>query len=199
MGKLGNTLSKPPVLALAVMVLVGFYLSAYPVMGALMQEHTPKGGEFDTSFAYSPAEAARKASLYDEAGSGAMIRLHWTYDLAFPVAYGLLLSSAWAFGLRLAAGATGKPRYSLLLVPFAAVLFDLFENASVSVLLAAEGAGAPGSVSLTAARMAAVAASCSTVLKWVFVLVAFAGAIVLPVAGLVAAFLRRRKAGRAAG
>lgn len=199
MRKLGNALSKPPVLALALTLLVAFYLFGYPVMGKLMLEHTPRGAEFDTAFAYSPAEALRRASLYDAAGRSAMIRLHWTYDLAFPLAYGFFLASAWAFGLRRIAGTAGTPRYFLLLVPFVAVLFDLLENASVSVMLAIVDSGPPGSASYAAVRIAAVAACGSTALKWAFVLVAFAGAMSLPVAGVAASVLRKWKAGRHTG
>ncbi len=199
MAKLGNALSKPSILALALMLLVAFYLFGYPAMGALMVKHTPRGAEFDTVFVYSPAEAVHKASLYDATGRSAMISLHWTYDLAFPVAYGFFLASAWAFGLRLVAGTTGKPRYFLLFVPLAAVLFDLLENASVSVLLAMVGSGPPGSTSHAAVRIAAVIACVSTALKWAFVLTAFAGAMILPAAGVAASVFRKRKAGRRTG
>ena len=200
MGALGNALSKPLVLALALVLFTGFLIFGYPVMGSLMREHTPAGAEFDTVFAYSPAEAVRKAAMYDDAGRAAMIAMHWTYDLAFPAVYGFLLAALWAFGLRHLAGperdATRRPRYGFLAVPIAGSLFDLLENASVSVLLAASGSGnVPGASGLSAV-LASCLASGTTVLKGVFVSAAFAGGIVLPAAGILV-LLKRNVASRA--
>jgi hypothetical protein len=187
MESLGKILSKPLVLALALVLFVMFMLLGYPVMGALMIEHTPPGAAFDLAFAYSPAEALRKAALYDEAGRAAMIALHWTYDLAFPVVYGLFLASMWAWGLRLLAGASRSslPRYRLLLVPLAAPLFDLLENAAVAVLLAAAGSGASSGVPGRVAILASFVASGATVLKWVFVSAALGGGVLLSIAGIL--------------
>jgi hypothetical protein len=197
MGTLGNTLSKPLVLVLSLVLFVMFMLIGYPAMGALMLEHTPPGAAFDLAFAYSPAEALSKTALYDEAGRAAMISLHWTYDLAYPAVYGLFLASMWAWGLRMLAGTsrTQLPRYRMLLIPLAAPLFDLIENAAVAVLLATAGSvagsGAPGRVAVVASFLA----SGATVLKWLAVSVALIGGLVLSVAGILI-WLKRHIASR---
>jgi len=190
MRNLCSTLSKPSILLIATALLLAFFLFAYPAMGSMFAAHTPAGGAFDTVFYYTPAEAVSKASLFGAADGEAMIRGHWTYDLAFPLSYGLFCASAWAFGLRLLAGRSRAPRFGLVAVPLAAVFFDICENASVSALLAAYPVG-PGAQGLIV-RLAAVAASASTPLKWLFVVPAFAGALALPIAGLAAAALKKR-------
>jgi hypothetical protein len=187
MESLGNIVSKPQVLVLALVLFVLFMVLGYPAMGALMIEHTPTGAAFDLAFAYSPAEALGKAAMYDKAGRAAMISLHWTYDLAFPAAYGFFLASMWAWGLRLLAGASRSrlPRYRLLLVPLAAPLFDLLENAAVAVLLAAVGTGASSGLPGRLAILASFVASGATVLKWVFVSAALGGGVLLSIAGIL--------------
>ncbi len=164
-----------------------FFVFAYPAMGALMLEHTPAGAEFDTALFYTPAEAVRKAILYDSVGRSTMIRLHWTYDLAFPLVYGFFCISAWAFGLGLLAGTEKLARFGFLVIPLAAALFDVMENTAISFLLVS-------GISGTGLRVAAVMASAATLLKWLFVIPAFAGAIILPFAGLVATRVRSRRA-----
>lgn len=185
--RFGSTLSRPRVLAASAALFAAFLALGFPAMGAAFDAATPEGGSFDTVFFYSPAEAARKAASYGAEEAAAAIRVHWTYDLAFPLAYGLFCASAWAFGLRTLAGAGRPPRPGFVLIPIAAALFDLGENAAVSALLASlSGAVGP----------AAVLASVLTLAKWVFVVPAFAGALGLPVAGFVASAIRRRR-GRA--
>jgi len=81
-------------------------------------------------------------------------------------------------------------RWPSVALPLAAVVFDLCENASVSALLASYAAA--GSAGL-AARIAAAAASAFTLLKWLAVVPALAGAILLPAAGLAAVALAARR------
>ncbi len=195
MNRLGTMLSRKAVVGLAAVLLVAFGAFGFPPMVALLDASTPEGGEFDTELFYTPAQAIEKASLFSPAGRAGSIRAHWSWDLAFPLAYGFFCAAAWAFGLRLLAGTGRQPRYLFLLVPLAGSFFDVFENAAVSVLLAADPAGP---VLRAAAVAAAIAASDGTALKWLFVVPAFSGAIVLPVAGLTAAFVLRRSANRPA-
>jgi hypothetical protein len=190
--KIGSFLSSPRAVALASVLFVIFMVFGYPKMGTLLREHTPPGAEFDTAFAFSPADAVRKATMYDEHGRAAMVRLHWTYDLAFPAAYGFLLAAMWAVGLRWLAGKTRVPRYAFLAIPFAGPLFDVLENASVSVLLAALGPSRPGGGLDLLVSMASFVASPANALKWTFVSLALAGAVLLPIAGGAASILRRR-------
>lgn len=187
MNRLGTMLSRKAVVGLAGVLLVAFGAFGFPPMVALLDASTPEGGEFDTELFYTPAQAVEKAALFSQAGRAGSIQAHWTWDLAFPLAYGFFCVAAWAYGLRLLAGTGRPPRYLFLLVPLAGSLFDVFENAAVSVLLASAPAG-------PVLRVAAAAASAGTVLKWLFVVPAFSGAIVLPVAGLTVALVRHRSA-----
>lgn len=184
-------LSRKAVVGLAAVLLLAFGAFGFPPMVALLDASTPEGGEFDTELFYTPAQAIEKASLFSPAGRAGSIRAHWTWDLAFPLAYGFFCTAAWALGLRLLAGTGRQPRYLFLLLPLAGSLFDVFENAAVSALLAADPAG-------PVLRAAAMAASAGTALKWLLVVPAFSGAVVLPVAGLTAAFVLRRSARRPA-
>lgn len=186
-------LSRGYVLAISAALLALFMVTGYPALGSSLAAATPDGGAFDLSLFYTPAEAVRKASSYTEAEALASIRVHWTLDLAFPLAYGLFCASAWAFGLRRLARPASEPRYGFLLVPLASTAFDLAENVAVAALLAGARYGAPADPGL-----AAVCASAATVLKWTFVAAAFAGAPCLVVAGAFAGrALRRRASDRA--
>jgi hypothetical protein len=183
MDTIGNALSRKSVAALSAAILAAFFVFAFPRMGAEMAAITPAGGEYDTALFYSPAQAALKASLYDGPQRAALASLHWTYDLAFPLSYGFFSLAMWALGLRLLAG-SARPRYVLLLIPLAAPLFDILENASVTALLRVASSGA-------AFRIAAAASSVCTVAKWLLVAVALLGALGLLAAGLIASAVRR--------
>jgi hypothetical protein len=98
----------------------------------------------------------------------------------------------WAVGLRWFAGKARTPRYVFLAIPFAGPLFDILENASVSVLLAALGSSRLGGGLDMLVSLASFMASLSNALKWVFVSLALAGAVLLPIAGGVASILRKR-------
>ncbi|MBU0926710.1 MAG: hypothetical protein KKA67_03080, partial [Spirochaetes bacterium] len=169
MERIGRALARRETVAVAAILLAAFAAFGMPRMRALMEEHTPAGGSFDTEFFYTPAQASDKASLYGDAQAAASVRAHWTYDLAFPLCYGFFSASAWAFGLSLLASGSRGPRFGLLLVPIAGSAFDLCENAAVSLFLAADPSG-------PAAGLLAAAASAGTALKWLFVMPAFAGA-----------------------
>lgn len=145
---LGPALARPAVFGLAVAVFAAFVALVLPGKAADAAAYTPPGAGFDTSFFYSPAEAAERAAAYSAGGRAAYIYDRWTFDLAWPAAYGFFMLSSWAFGLRLFAGARGKaPAYRALALPALGVAFDLAENAAVTALMIgtgmAAGAAAP--------------------------------------------------------
>ncbi len=184
MHALGAFLSRKSVLAAAITVFFLFAVFGLPRLGTISDAGTPEGGAFDTVFFYTPSEAVRKASLYDQSQVKTAIVVHWTLDLAFPLAYGFMACSCWAFGLRLLSGRERTPRFRFLYLPLGALVFDLVENAAVSLLLASMR----GSV---VASVAAIAASLGTALKWLFVFPAIAGAFILPLSGILCAWRRR--------
>jgi len=81
-------------------LLLAFHLFAFPTMGAILDANTPAGGEFDTAFFYAPSQAMRKASLYSAAEARESVMVHWTYDLVYPLAYGLFFATAGRPGRR---------------------------------------------------------------------------------------------------
>lgn len=192
MRKIGSALSRPAVLAASAVLLAAYMALAYPRMGALLSELTPKGGAFDLEVHYSPSEAIEKARLYDEPSARGYASLHWTYDLAFPLCYGLFLASASAYCLRRLGGE--KARYLFLAAPMAAVAFDLLENASTTALVASISGtgGASGSAEAWAGSLA-LAASAATPLKWVLVAASGVGVAGLAVAAAASAFVRASK------
>ena len=112
---------------------------------------------------YTPEQAAALFGALDRLDPGARAVYAWTevsVDLAFPVAYGLLLALAL---LRLFGD--GRPFY---LLPIAGAVADVLENISIA-LLAATYAGAPSSWTRVAAAF--------TLLKSVLILTALAAAV----------------------
>lgn len=193
MKAIGATLAKPAVFGLAVLVFAAFVALILPGKAADAAAYTPPGASFDTSFFYSPAQALERAAAYSAEGRAAYIHDRWTFDLAWPAAYGFFMLSSWAFGLRLSAGAKGvAPAYRALALPALGVAFDLAENTAVTALMLGTGIAAAGGSPgwLTAA---AAAASAATALKWVFVGTGLLGALVLPAVGAARLMLTSRR------
>jgi len=180
----------PIALATSGLVLAAFMTFVLPLpdfSGAIV---AGDGSAFDLDFSYTVAEAFERAAAFEGAEKAAFARAHWTWDLAYPLAYGAFFLCAWTFALeRLAPGSRAARILPWLTV--AAPLFDLAENAAASVLVAL----APAREGLAA--FAARAAVVATPAKWIAVAACFAGAVVL-FAALGARALRRR-AGSAGG
>ena len=188
---LGATLAKPASFGLALAVFAAFVALVLPGKAADAAAYTPAGANFDTSFFYSPAQAIERAAAYSAAGRGAYIYDRWTFDLAWPAAYGFFMLSSWAFGLRLLAGARAKaPNYRALALPALGVAFDLAENTAVTALMVGTGMAA-GSV--PPIWLAAAAASVATAMKWLFVGTGLLGALVLPAAGAARLLIASRR------
>jgi hypothetical protein len=145
------------------------------------------GSAFDLDFSYSADEAFERVAAFSGAGREPFVRAHWTWDLAYPLVYGAFFLCAGAFALeRLAPGS--RAARVLPWLGLAAPLFDLAENAAVSVLVAL--APARDGAAALAARAAVVA----TPVKWLAVGAAFALVAAL-FAALGTEALRRRFAG----
>ena len=116
----------------------------------------------DTSFWYSPADLYRLAELYGPEGRAYYVRSRFTFDLVWPLVYLSFLAASLTLlyraqrpnGLRLANA-----------IPFAAVVFDLFENVSVSWIMVRFPAEAAFAASL---------APLFTTTKWLFIGLSFA-------------------------
>ncbi len=164
--------TKTYIACVSAFLLFGFLV--LPWKSAQVALYTPEGASFDTSLFYSPAEAKNRIALYNDEGRSAYIFDRWTFDLAFPLVYGVFMLSSWAFALSRLRRKTGL--HPFLAVPLAAIAFDFAENISVTILMLAYP---------SAPVIAVYAASASTLLKWIFVGTGFAGSLVLPLAAFI--------------
>lgn len=175
-------------LLLSLVPFAWFVFAVLPGQSEAAGAYTPEGAAFDTSFFYTPREAVSKVSRYSVENRLAYIAARWTFDLAWPVAYGLFAFCGWAYAL-------DRFRVPRRWRTFGAAItllgpcFDYAENIAVTVLMAAP----PGD-----AEFVAVAASSATLLKWIFVVPGIAGAMILPpVARILPAILGGRRDGDA--
>ncbi len=182
-------LASPWLFAAAIVVFLLFLALVLPGQSAKAAEGTPGGASFDTSLFYTPAQAFDRAAAHAPEARFAYIAARWSFDLAFPLVYGLFALAGWAFGLarlgpRLSAPRAGlyaaRPRLALaaLLGP----AFDFAENAAATVVMASVPARPLGW---------GIALSIATPLKWLFVVVGIGGAVALPVVAGIRALVRR--------
>jgi hypothetical protein len=177
----GGFLSSPWLFAASIVLFGLFMALVLPGQSAKVTEGTPEGASFDTSFFYTPARAFDRAAAHTPEARFAYIVARWSFDLAFPLAYGLFALAGWAFGLaRLGPSLSARPR--LALVALLGLAFDFAENIAATVIMASVPARPLGW---------AIAASIATPLKWVFVVVGIGGAAALPIAAGIRALVRR--------
>lgn len=166
-------------LALAfTLLMVAFMIWVLPDQSAKADIYAGEAGSPDTSFFYRPEQLFQIAEAYGEAGRQAYIRARFTFDLVFPLVYGVFLITCISWFL----GRSSKPdsRLRLLnLVPVAGVGFDFLENIAASLVMG---------VYPSRLGWGAVLASSFTLIKWVFVYGSF---IVL--VGVFVLWLTRRK------
>lgn len=178
-----KTLSSPLLLAASGALFLWFLAVVLPAQSAASGAWTPAGANFDLSFFYSPARALDMAAGWTAEGRLAYIAARWSFDLVWPVVYGLFVLSAWSFSLARVAPGFRKRGLAAGLTMLGPA-FDFMENISATVLLAAW----PGKPWL-----AAWTASIGTALKWVFVISGIGGALVLLVWTAFAAIRRRAR------
>lgn len=176
-------------------VLLGYMAFVFPGFGGLRLTPAPDDPSFDLRFTAAPKESLALAAAMDPGARRASIISHWTYDLVYPALYGAFMFIAWRWSLgKLGAGAARARLLSRLTL--AAPLLDLAENACIAWLLAAVaspesatvGAVAVDTVSVGAAevgtasasaRAAAILLSAATPAKWVAVVPALTGTIIV--------------------
>jgi len=185
MQKTVKILAHPGMFVLGLAVMVIFLLVILPGESEKASEYTPEGKSFDTSFFYRADSVYERIASYGDEGRASYIHARWTFDLIFPLAYGLFCLTAAAFGLfRLVQ--PGSKLFLLLLLPLFAVLFDLGENTFVTILMS----NYPGKLVFIP-----FAASASTFIKWIFVTISMLQAVILPVAAGVKFLIVQRKEG----
>ncbi len=184
--RIRKLLSSPLFLVASGALFVWFLSAVLPAQSAMAKAWTPEGANFDLSFFYSPSRALDMAAAYTTEGRLAYIAARWSFDLVWPIVYGLFVLSAWSFSLgRVAPGFCGRDLVAGLTLLGPA--FDFVENISATVLLAS-WPGRP--------RLAALTASIGTSLKWIFVIIGIGGAFVLLFLAGLDALERKRREGR---
>ncbi len=175
-------LASPWLFAAAIVVFLLFLALVLPGQSAKAAEGTPGGSSFDTSLFYTPAQAFDRAAAHAPEARFAYIAARWSFDLAFPLVYGLFALAGWAFGLARLGPRLSAPRPRLALAALLGPAFDFAENAAATVVMASVPARPLGW---------GIALSIATPLKWLFVVVGIGGAVALPVAAGIRALVRR--------
>ena len=131
----------------------------------------------DTSFFYTAGDLYRMAEAYGEQGRQAYIHARFTFDLLWPLVYTAFLCTSLSW-LNRRAFPADSPWQRMNLVPLAAMLLDLLENISTSLVMAQYPAPVP---------LAAALAPFFTLAKWILVM----GSFVLLIISAGAALWRR--------
>jgi hypothetical protein len=172
--------STTPVTLLALAIFILFMAVVLPDQAEKAAVYAGEAGSADTSFFYTADDLYRMAEAYGSDGRASYIRSRFTFDLVWPLAYTAFLVTALSWLFRRAR--PGNPLWQRAnLVPVGAMLFDLLENLSASIVMARYPDPAP---------LAALLASPFTMVKWVLVAASFA---LLPI-GLAAWLVQRRRA-----
>lgn len=166
---------------LALVIYLIFSATVLPAQSSKAEAISGGSGAPDLSFFYSPADLYRWAEAYGVDGRQAFVQARWTFDLVYPLVYGLFLVTAisWLFRRGFPAGS----KWQLAnLTPVLAVVFDFLENSAASIVMLRFPAQTP---------VVDFLSPIFTSLKWIFV----AGSILSVLVGLVAALLAalRRK------
>ena len=136
----------------------------------------------DTSYLYTAADLERLAAEYGEEGREHYVRSRYTFDIAWPLAYGAFLQ----ISVLLASRRTvlGRLPTPVVFLPSIAVGFDLLENTSAAIVMARYPEPTP---------LLPHAAPVFTFLKWNTLTAAFILAAVGAVAGLATSLGRPRR------
>lgn len=163
----------------ALVIFLVFTALVLPGQAAGSAERTGGARQPDTSLFYTSAELYGMAEAYGPDGRQAYIQARFTFDVVWPLVYGLFLVTAIGW-LASRAFQPGSPWRLLTLAPVLGVLFDYLENLATSLVLARYPTQTPV-VDLLAGPL--------TLVKWLFV----GGSCMVLVAVAIAAVARRAR------
>jgi hypothetical protein len=121
-------------LAGAVIFMV-FSVMALPAQSAQTEIYSHGSGSPDTTLFYNSKTIIGMADAYGEEGRAAYLQARWTFDLAFPLIYSFFMVTSISFLFTRCSWNNSRIRL-LNLTPLAALVFDLAENTSASVVMA---------------------------------------------------------------
>jgi hypothetical protein len=148
----------------SLILFVAFSALVLPDQSATAAFYSAEVGSPDTSLFYSGSDLYRMAEAYGVEGRQAYVRARFTFDLVFPLIYGLFLTTciSWLLNRSLPAGNSWR---RLNLTPLAGVLFDFLENISAAQVIGRYPLETP---------LLATLAPVFTLVKWFFVGSSFA-------------------------
>jgi hypothetical protein len=160
----------------ALLVFVLFTVFVLPGQPTKAGDQAGDAGSPDLSLWYSPADLYRMAEAYGEPGRRVYIRTRFTFDLVWPLVYGVFLTTAisWLYARALPPYSRWKP---VNLAPPIGVVLDYLENLSTSLVMTRYPSRTP---------LVDVLAPLFTLVKWVLV----GGSFVLVLAGIGLALWR---------
>ncbi|MFP4551093.1 MAG: hypothetical protein ACLFNT_09830 [Spirochaetales bacterium] len=185
LGRVSNVihrLSAGWVALLGVAVFALFTVVILPSQAAASEAETGGGPSPDQSFFYTPSDLYAMAENYGAAGRSAYIRARFTFDIIWPLAYLLFLTTSISWLTRRA-----FPDPSIVqrvnLLPVAATLLDYLENIGASIVMARF----PQTTAVVD-----LATPLFTMLKWASITAAFAMLIIAGIVALVRVVTVRR-------
>ena len=152
-----SRMSSGKVVFAAAALFVVFMVFVLPRQVEVSSRHLAGAGSPDMSFVYSAEQVYKWAEAYGASGRQAYVQARWTFDQAWPFAYGFFLASAISWVGRRAYRTDSRANL-LNLAPVAAVLLDYAENIATSIVMLRYPSAAP---------IAANFASPATVSKWI--------------------------------
>jgi len=121
-----------PVFLIAIVIFMVFILLVLPNESERSEKYFKDSPAPDSSFLYSGEDLYRMAENFGAEGRAYYIRSRFTFDIVWPLAYGLFLCTAMVYlGRRLK---HTKTRY-LILLPILGVLLDYMENTGASLVM----------------------------------------------------------------
>jgi hypothetical protein len=117
-------------------IFVAFSVMALPTQSAQTETYSHGLGSPDTTLFYNSKTIIGMAEAYGEEGRAAYLQARWTFDLAFPLVYTFFMITSISFLFARCSWNSSRIRL-LNLAPLAALVFDLAENTSASVVMAA--------------------------------------------------------------
>ncbi len=165
---------------ITLLVFSAFMVLVLPGQSAAAEAYSGEVGSPDLSLFYSAGDLYHMAESYGVAGRAEYIRARFTFDLVFPLIYGLFLTAciSWLLNRALPMGSNLR---LLNLAPLLGVLFDFLENASAALVI--------GRFPIETPVIAALAPA-FTLIKWIFVGSSFA---LLFIAAALAVFSKKHR------
>ena len=120
------------ILIFSIVFFLAFLLFFLPGESENSKEYYGETKAPDTSFVYSGNDLFNMAQEFGQSGRDYYIRSRITFDIVWPVSYGLFL---WALIAILGKTIKNKSLKTIILLPFFGVIFDYLENIGASVVM----------------------------------------------------------------